>query len=125
LADVANRMSIAREEVFGPVLCVIPFDEEEEAVALANDSPLDLAGAVWTCDVARAHRLAAAVRAGSFWINGYRTLSVMSPFGGMHGSGYGRSSGRDGLMEYTQSKSVWVETDDAAPQPFGYGSAGV
>jgi acyl-CoA reductase-like NAD-dependent aldehyde dehydrogenase len=120
LAGVAPTMAVAREEIFGPVLSCLVFDTEEEAVALANDTPFDLAGAVWTNDVGRAHRVAAAVRAGSFWINGYRTLSVMSPFGGMHGSGYGRSSGSDGLLEYTQPKSVWVETDENAPQPFGY-----
>jgi acyl-CoA reductase-like NAD-dependent aldehyde dehydrogenase len=123
LTGVSNELSVVRAEIFGPVLCVIPFDEEEEAIALANDSPFDLAGAVWTRDVARAHRVAAAVRAGSFWVNGYRTLSVMSPFGGIHHSGHGRSSGTDGLREYTQSRSVWVETDDTAPQPFGCGPA--
>jgi acyl-CoA reductase-like NAD-dependent aldehyde dehydrogenase len=120
LGGVTPAMAVAHEEIFGPVLSCLVFDEEEEAVALANATPFDLAGAVWTRDVGRAHRVAAAVRAGSFWINGYRTLSVMSPFGGMHGSGYGRSSGYEGLLEYTQPKSVWVETDDAAAQPFGY-----
>lgn len=120
LGGVAPDMPVAREEIFGPVLSCLVFDDEDEAIALANATPFDLAGAVWTGDVARAHRVAAKVRAGSFWINGYRTLSVMSPFGGMHGSGYGRSSGYEGLLEYTQPKSVWVETDDTAPQPFGY-----
>lgn len=113
-------MGIVRDEIFGPVLSVTAFDDEDEAVALANGGIFDLAGAVWTRDIGRAHRVAAKVRAGSFWINGYRTLSVMTPFGGMHGSGYGRSSGYDAMLEYTQPKSVWVETDDNAPQPFGY-----
>ena len=120
LGGVTADMAVAREEIFGPVLSCLLFDDEEEALALANHSPFDLAGAVWTADVGRAHRVAARVRAGSFWINGYRTLSVMSPFGGMHGSGYGRSSGYEGLLEYTQPKSVWVETASDAPQPFGY-----
>jgi aldehyde dehydrogenase (NAD+) len=120
LTNLTPDMPVVRDEIFGPVLSVLAFDDEDEAVALANGGAFDLAGAVWTRDVARAHRMAARVRAGSFWINGYRTLSVMTPFGGMHGSGYGRSSGYDALLEYTQSKSVWVETDDSAPQPFGY-----
>ena len=120
LTSARPDMSIVRDEIFGPVLSVLRFDDEDEAVAMANGGVFDLAGAVWTKDVGRAHRIAARVRAGSFWINGYRTLSVMTPFGGMHGSGYGRSSGYDAMLEYTQPKSVWVETDDNAPQPFGY-----
>jgi aldehyde dehydrogenase (NAD+) len=120
LTQLDPAMPIVRDEIFGPVLSVLTFEDEAEAVALANAGPFDLAGAVWTKDVGRAHRVAAGVRAGSFWINGYRTLSVMTPFGGMQGSGYGRSSGYDAMLEYTQSKSVWVETDDHAPQPFGY-----
>ncbi|MEM9026800.1 MAG: aldehyde dehydrogenase family protein [Pseudomonadota bacterium] len=121
LADVTNDMTIAREEVFGPVLAVVPFDSEEEAIAIANDSAFDLAGAVWTSDQARGLRVAQQLRAGTVWVNGYRALSVMSPFGGMRGSGFGRSSGRDVLSEYTQSKSIWIETDPQSPQPFGYG----
>lgn len=120
-AGADNRMPIAREEIFGPVLTVIPFDDEDEAVAIANDTDFDLAGAVWTRDGARSHRVARSLRAGTVWVNGYRTLSVMAPFGGMSGSGFGRSSGHDVLMEYTQGKAVWVETDDDAPLPFGYG----
>jgi acyl-CoA reductase-like NAD-dependent aldehyde dehydrogenase len=75
---------------------------------------------VWTQNVARAHRVASQVRAGTFWINGYKTISVMSPFGGFGKSGYGRSSGRDALLAYTQTKSIWVETAADPVITFGY-----
>lgn len=120
LDGVAPGAPIAREEVFGPVLAVLPFDTEEEAVALANATPYGLAGAVWTQDVGRAHRMAAAVRAGTFWVNSYKTINVASPFGGFGRSGYGRSSGREALAAYTQTKSVWVETAASPAVGFGY-----
>jgi acyl-CoA reductase-like NAD-dependent aldehyde dehydrogenase len=117
---VAADAAIARDEVFGPVLAVLPFETEEEAVALANATPFGLAGAVWTQDVGRAHRVAAAVRAGTFWVNGYKTINVASPFGGFGRSGFGRSSGREALAAYTQTKSVWVETAAQPGVAFGY-----
>ena len=120
LTHVKPGHEIFDEEIFGPVLAVTPFDTEEEAIELANQGEFDLAGAVWSGQGTRALRVARALRAGSVWINGYRTLSVQSPFGGMRGSGFGRSSGQDVLLEYTQPKSIWVETDDYAPIAFGY-----
>ncbi|WP_199508781.1 MULTISPECIES: aldehyde dehydrogenase family protein [unclassified Psychrobacter] len=120
LANVKNDMRVAQEEIFGPVVSVISFNDEEEAIALANDSRFGLAGAVWTADIGRGHRMAAEVNAGTFWVNGYKSINVMSPFGGFGESGYGRSSGYEGLLEYTQTKSVWVETAKDAAIQFGY-----
>ncbi|MFP3613227.1 aldehyde dehydrogenase family protein [Paraburkholderia sp. SIMBA_050] len=120
LANVNNQMDVARTEIFGPVVVAIPFDTEEEAIAIANDTEFGLAGAVWTNDVARAHRVAAQIDAGTFWVNGYKTINVASPFGGYGMSGYGRSSGVEALYEYTQTKSVWVETAKAPSTAFGY-----
>nr|WP_290701233.1 aldehyde dehydrogenase family protein [Halomonas sp. UBA3074] len=122
LVDVTPDMEIAQQEVFGPVLIAMAFNDEAEAIQLANETRFGLAGAVWSQDVARAHRVAGQLRAGTVWINSYKAISVMSPFGGFGDSGFGRSSGLDGLREYTVPQSVWVETAPEASVAFGYGS---
>ncbi len=118
---VDNTMRIAREEIFGPVLSVIPFEGEAEALAIANDSPFGLAAGVWTRDVQRVHRMVPRLQAGTIWINAYRTLNYDVPFGGYKMSGHGRENGLDGLREYLHTKSVWVETSGATRDPFKLG----
>jgi aldehyde dehydrogenase (NAD+) len=106
---VSPDATIAREEIFGPVLAIIVFDEEDEAVELANRSEYGLAAAVWTRDVKRAHRFARTLQAGTVWINTYHPLDSASPFGGYKQSGHGRELGKHALELYTQVKSVWVD----------------
>ena len=99
-----------RVELFGPVMSVIPFGTEDEGVALANDTEFGLGAGVFTRDVARAHRVAGAIRSGIVWVNTYRAISPIAPFGGFGQSGYGRESGIDAIYEYTRTKSVWINT---------------
>ncbi len=117
LADVNQRMTVAREEIFGPVVCVIPFDTEEEAIAIANDIPYGLGCSIWTRDVARAHRAASAVEAGIVWINDHHRLHPGIPWGGFKDSGYGREGSFDFIHEYTAPKYVCVRVE---PQGFDW-----
>ncbi len=115
---VNNQMRIAQEEVFGPVLSVIPFKDEEEAIAIGNDVVYGLAAGVWTQNMRRALTMAEKLQAGTVWINTYRAVSYLSPFGGYKRSGIGRESGQEMIKEYLQVKSVWISTATTVPNPF-------
>jgi (Z)-2-((N-methylformamido)methylene)-5-hydroxybutyrolactone dehydrogenase len=117
-SGVNNQMRIAREEVFGPVLSIIPFRDDDEAIAIANDSPYGLAAGVWTTSIKRAIRASERLEAGSVWVNTYRAVSYMSPFGGYKRSGLGRENGQDAIFSYLQTKSVWISTAEEVPNPF-------
>ena len=116
--EVRNDMRIAQEEVFGPVLSVIRFKDDDEAVAIANDSLYGLAAGVWTQDIRRALSLPKRLKVGIVWVNMYRAVSYMSPFGGYKRSGVGRENGIDAIREYLQTKSVWISTARETPDPF-------
>ncbi|MGB3274815.1 MAG: aldehyde dehydrogenase [Castellaniella sp.] len=115
---VDNRMRIAQEEVFGPVLCIIPFKDEADAIRIGNDILYGLAGAVWTRSLHRALYVTERLKAGTVWVNNYRATSFTTPFGGYKRSGIGRESGSDAIHEYLDTKSVWVSTDLDVPNPF-------
>ena len=116
--DVTNDMRIAQEEVFGPVLSIIPFDTEDEATEIANDINFGLAAGVWTQNLGRALRVSDALNAGTVWVNTYRAVGFNSPFGGWKRSGLGRESGIEGMMEYLQTKSVWMAQESSVTNPF-------
>lgn len=106
-------------EMFGPVMSLIAFDTEEEAIALANDTPFGLGSGVFTQNLARAHRVSARLKAGICWVNTYRAISPIAPFGGYNQSGYGREAGIDAVHEYTRTKTTWINTsEDPMGNPF-------
>ncbi len=115
---VENSMRIAREEVFGPVLAVMEFEDEAHALAIANDSSYGLAAGVWTSNIGRALQMSARLEAGTVWINTYRAVSFMAPFGGYKRSGLGRESGQEAIDPYLITKSVWIDTTGCVADPF-------
>jgi aldehyde dehydrogenase (NAD+) len=109
-ADVADTMRIAREEIFGPVASILPFDSVEEVIGRANATSFGLAGGLWTKDVGKAHRVADALQAGTVWVNTYNMLDPGVPFGGYKMSGWGKEGGPAALEGFLNTKSVWINT---------------
>jgi 5-carboxymethyl-2-hydroxymuconic-semialdehyde dehydrogenase len=118
-ADVAPSMRIFQEEIFGPVVCITPFDSEAEAIALANDTRYGLAAYIWTSDLRRAHRVAASVESGMTWVNSHNVRDLRTPFGGVKASGVGREGGQRSIDFYTESRIVHVALEDARVPRFG------
>ncbi|MAS04976.1 MAG: carnitine dehydratase [Ahrensia sp.] len=117
-ADVHNDMEVARTEIFGPVLAVLPFETEEEAIAIANDSQYGLASGIWTSDISRAMRMVPQMKSGVVWVNTYRMVAAQAPFGGVKDSGYGRERGEAGILEFTTIKNVMIDFSGEPRDPF-------
>jgi acyl-CoA reductase-like NAD-dependent aldehyde dehydrogenase len=117
LTDVKNEMRVAQEEIFGPVVSVITFKDEDDLIKQANATVYGLSAGIWTRDITRAHRFAKEIKAGVVWINTFNMFNAASPFGGYKQSGYGREMGKHALEMYTQVKSVWV---DLSGKPIGW-----
>ncbi len=115
---VENSMRIAQEEIFGPVLSVIPFSDEDHAVEIGNDVVFGLAAGIWTQNIRRAVEVSKRLNAGTVWVNMYRALSYAAPFGGYKQSGLGRENGQQAIREYMQTKTVWLSTSEEVPNPF-------
>jgi acyl-CoA reductase-like NAD-dependent aldehyde dehydrogenase len=121
ITGVSNKSAVCQEEIFGPVLSMLPFSDEAEAIAIANDSRYGLAAGIWTSDVQRVFRMTRSLRVGTVWVNAYRTLNYTMPFGGMKQSGFGRENGIEGLDEFLQKKAVWIELTGNTRDPFVLG----
>jgi aldehyde dehydrogenase (NAD+) len=117
-ADVRNDMKVAAEEIFGPVLSIIPFSDEDEAVQIANDTPYGLASGVWSENISRCMRMMRAIKSGVVWVNTYRVAAPQAPFGGMKDSGFGRVRGEAGILEFTQTKNVFIDFSGDRRDPF-------
>ncbi|KAJ1348045.1 hypothetical protein KIN20_003257 [Parelaphostrongylus tenuis] len=118
LSDIRKDMDVYREEIFGAVLLVIPFDSEDEAVAIANDTTMGLAAGLFTKDLARAHRVVDRLHAGTVYVNTFNDVSPFVPFGGFKDSGFGRENGKAAIEHYTQIKSVFVSVAPKLDNPF-------
>ena len=116
-SDVKDDMKIAREEIFGPVVCAIKFSDTDEVIKMANDTSYGLAAGIWTKDQERAERVAGQIDAGTVYVNHYRSVDPASPIGGVKRSGYGRELGPDAIADYLQTKSIWTGTAPV-PNPF-------